>query len=65
MRCVVKMLLDVEALDDPEARKIFRRIGEGVVRAVESQGTIRTLKIVEDGSGRPIDRIETEGDDVK
>jgi len=63
MRCVVKMLLEIEALDDPEARKAFRRVAQGVLQAVASEGRIRTLKILEDRTGRPIDRWEGAEDD--
>jgi len=41
MRCVVKLLLEVEALDDPAARKIFRAISTDLVDAAEGQGLVR------------------------
>jgi hypothetical protein len=58
MRCVLKMLVDIEAMDDPAARKVFRQVARSAVEAVGDAGRIRDLKIVEDGVGRPIDRWE-------
>ncbi|MCX7015012.1 MAG: hypothetical protein NTW86_21075 [Candidatus Sumerlaeota bacterium] len=63
MRCVIKLLVEIEAMDDPAARKVFRRVSDGLVQAVGDAGRIRSLKIIEDGVGRPIDRWEGAEDD--
>ena len=52
----------VEAIDDPDARKIFQDIARSIDQAVGESGRIRTLKIVEDGLGRPIDVWVGEGE---
>ena len=58
MKCVVKALIELEALDDPAARKVFRGVAEGIVQAIGDNVEVRSLKIVEDGTGRQIDKWE-------
>ena len=60
MKCVIKLLLDVEAMDDPHARGIFKGLAQGITRAIGDTGQIRALKIVEDGQGRLIDNWSEE-----
>ena len=59
MRCVVKLLLEVEAMDDPAARKAFRAITENLLPADEGRGVVRELKLIEDRAGRLIDKVES------
>ncbi|OPZ07069.1 MAG: hypothetical protein BWZ10_02897 [candidate division BRC1 bacterium ADurb.BinA364] len=61
MRWVAKMLVEIEALDDPEARKIFREMAAGIVEAVGERGKIRALKLVEEGEGRLLDTWDISG----
>ena len=58
MKCVIKALIEIDALDDPAARKEFRGIAAGIVQSVGDKAEIRLLKIVEDGTGRLIDKSE-------
>jgi hypothetical protein len=61
MKCVIKALVELEALDDPAARKLFRGIAGRIVQAAGENVEIRSLKIVEDGTGRQIDKWEDAG----
>lgn len=58
MQCVVKMLLEIEAMDDPAARKIFRAVSASLLDAAEGKGVVRELKLIEDRAGRLIDKWE-------
>jgi len=65
MKCVIKALIEFEAMDDPAARKSFGGIAEGIVQSVGENAKIRSLKIVEDGTGRQIDKWETSNEKSK
>lgn len=56
MRCVVKLLLEFESLDDPAARKAFRGVAGKIMESIEDAGTVRELKVIEDRTGRLIDK---------
>ncbi len=61
MKCIVKMLVEIDVLDDPAARKKFREVAADLTDTVEGQGIVRELKLIEDRSGRLIDRWEEKG----
>ena len=58
MRCVVKLLVEIEALDDPAARKAFRAVAQDLADAAQAKGSLRELKLIEDRTGRLIDKWE-------
>ena len=58
MRTIVKILMAVEAPDDPEARRRFREVVEALQPSIPENCEVRDFKMVEDGTGRLIDKWE-------
>ncbi len=58
MRTIVKILLTLEAPDDPAARRRFRELTKALEPHIPADVEIRDLKMVEDGTGRLLDTWE-------
>ena len=58
MRTVVKILIALEVTDDPAARGKFREVVAALEPHLPVDGEVRDFKIVEDGTGRLLDRWE-------
>ena len=58
MKTVVKILISFEVPDDPAARWKFREVVEGLKPYLPADGEVRDFKMVEDGSGRLLDKWE-------
>ena len=56
MKAVIKILLDFEAVDDPDARRKFEKVVEELLPHFPSDCEIRDFKMVEDGTGRLLDK---------
>ena len=55
MRAIVKILMAIEAPDDPAARKRFREIADTLEPLFPEDCEVRDFKVVEDGTGRLLD----------
>ena len=58
MKTIVKILISLETPDDPAARQKFREVVAALKPHFPTDGEVREFKMVEDGSGRPLDKWE-------
>jgi hypothetical protein len=58
MKAIVKILMAFEVPDDPAARRKFREVLETLKPALPADCEMRDFKMVEDGSGRLLDKWE-------
>jgi len=61
MQTVIKILLNCEAADTVAARQRFREIVAELRPHLREDCTLRDFKMVEEGSGRAIEKWEPEG----
>lgn len=62
MQTIVKVLIAIEVPDDIAARQRFRQVAGALVPAIPAGCEVRDLKMVEDGTGRLIDKWEKSGE---
>lgn len=58
MKVTVKLLMDFQVPDDPAARKKFREVWAALEPALPKVEAVRDFKMVEDGTGRLLDKWE-------
>jgi len=58
MKTIVKLLIEFNVPDDPAARKRFREVVQALQPSLPPTGEIRDFKMVEDGTGRLLDKWE-------
>ena len=58
MKTVVKLLMAFDAPDDPAARRRFREIVKALEPHLPKDCQVRDFKMVEDGTGRLLDKWE-------
>ena len=56
MKTIVKILLELDVPDDLAGRKKFREISAELAPHFPADACVRDFKIVEDGTGRQIDK---------
>jgi hypothetical protein len=56
MKTIVKILLEIDVPDDLAARRKFREAAAQLAPHFPADAVVRDFKIVEDGTGRPIDK---------
>jgi len=56
MRTVVKILLALDVPDDPAARMKFREVATALVPHIPPGCEVREFKMVEDGTGRLLEK---------
>jgi hypothetical protein len=60
MKVVAKILIDFDETDSIAARKRLRDLADSIIPLLPAEGRLRDFKMVEDGSGRLIEKIETD-----
>ena len=55
MKAIVKILFEIEASDDPAARQKFKKIAQALEPHIPADVSVRSFKLVEEGSGRQLD----------
>ena len=60
MKTVVKILMTFEVPDDPAARRRFGEVVEALKPNLPTDCEVRDFKMVEDGTGRLLDKWEGE-----
>jgi hypothetical protein len=60
MQTVVKILIALEVPDDIAARQRFRQVAAALAPAFPADGEVRDFKLVEDGTGRLLEKWEGE-----
>ena len=58
MQTIVKILMAFEVPDDPAARQRFRQVVAALTPALPADCQVRDFKMVEDGTGRLLDKWE-------
>lgn len=58
MKAIVKLLLELDVPDDLAGRRKFREIAAELAPRFPADAGVRDFKVVEDGSGRLIDKWE-------
>jgi hypothetical protein len=62
MQTIVKILMAIEVPDDPAARQRFRLVVAALVPALPADCEVRDFKMVEDGTGRLLEKWDGKRD---
>ncbi|MFP4382133.1 MAG: hypothetical protein ACLFUS_16650 [Candidatus Sumerlaeia bacterium] len=60
MKAIFKLLMAFEVADDPAARKKFQQVLAQLEPYLPENAEIRDCKMVEDGTGRLLDKMEAD-----